>query len=398
MMLVAWPVCDARRDRAHRPPASAGVVLRDPDQQERHCEADESRQVEVGEAEGGAVEGHRDRDEPDRGQDDRDEHALVERVHDRSALPHAGEERSDDRGEDRDRADRQRVLVELAAGEASDRDQHHGDGGDGVRLEEVGSHAGAVADVVADVVGDDSRVARVVLGDPGLDLADQVGADVGRLRVDPAAETREDGDQRAAEREADEIVDRGARAVVEQVGEHPVVAGDAEQAEPDDEEPGDRAGTEGDVESRLQTALRSLCGPHVRADGDVHPDEAGGRRQHCPDEEADRRAPAELAVEPDQQEGDDRDEPDRPVLPVQVGGGPFLHCARDLPHAFGARRLPEEPDGQADSVRDRGGCADERKENRVLFEEVQRCLPLVYTAPRPARRADLSNTPGPRRV
>ena len=53
-------------------------------------------------------------------------------------------------------------------------------------------------------------------GMPGLDLADEVGADVGRLRVDAAAEPREDRDQRAAEREADEIVDRGARRVVEQ--------------------------------------------------------------------------------------------------------------------------------------------------------------------------------------
>jgi hypothetical protein len=47
---------------------------------------------------------------------------------------------------------------------------------------------GAVADVVADVVGDHGRVARVVLGDPRLDLPDEVGADVGGLREDAAAE------------------------------------------------------------------------------------------------------------------------------------------------------------------------------------------------------------------
>ena len=63
-------------------------------------------------------------------------------------------------------------------------------------------------DVVADVVGDHRRVARVVLGDARLDLPDEVGADVGGLRVDAAAEPREDGDQRAAEGEADEVVDR----------------------------------------------------------------------------------------------------------------------------------------------------------------------------------------------
>ena len=93
-------------------------------------------------------------------------------------------------------------------------EEHHGDRRDRVGLEEVGGHAGAVADVVADVVRDHGRVARVVLGDARLDLPDEVGADVGGLRVDAAAETREDRDQRAAEGEPDEVVDRRHRAVV----------------------------------------------------------------------------------------------------------------------------------------------------------------------------------------
>ena len=82
-------------------------------------------------------------------------------------------------------------------------EQHHRDRRDGIRLEEVGGHAGAVADVVADVVRDHGRVARVVLGDARLDLPDEVGADVGGLRVDAAAESREDRDERAAEGESE---------------------------------------------------------------------------------------------------------------------------------------------------------------------------------------------------
>jgi hypothetical protein len=59
------------------------------------------------------------------------------------------------------------------------RGQDHGaDVLGGRRLEEVGTAARAVADVVADEVRDDGRVARVVLGDARLDLADEVGADV----------------------------------------------------------------------------------------------------------------------------------------------------------------------------------------------------------------------------
>ena len=73
-----------------------------------------------------------------------------------------------------------------------------------VGLEQVGGHAGAVADVVADVVGDGGRVAGVVLGDARLDLADQVGADVGGLGEDAAADAQEQREQRATEAEADE--------------------------------------------------------------------------------------------------------------------------------------------------------------------------------------------------
>ena len=65
--------------------------------------------------------------------------------------------------------------------EGGDAEDDRGDEGDLVALEQVGRHAGAVADVVADVVGDGGRVAGIVLGDAGLDLADEIGADVSSL-------------------------------------------------------------------------------------------------------------------------------------------------------------------------------------------------------------------------
>ena len=89
-----------------------------------------------------------------------------------------------------------------------DRGEHHRrDDGHRVGLEEVGRHAGAVADIVADIVGDRRGVARIVLRDAGLDLADEVAADVGALGEDAAAETGEDRDQRGAEAERDQRVD-----------------------------------------------------------------------------------------------------------------------------------------------------------------------------------------------
>ena len=123
-----------------------------------------------------------------------------------------------------------------------------GDDGDLVGLEEVGRHAGAVADVVAHVVGDGGRIAGVVLGDAGLDLADQVGAHVGRLGEDAAADPHEQGQQRAAEAEADQ--DRGG--VFWKMSTITVAA---EQAEADAEQAGDGAGAERHPERRCHLAV-----------------------------------------------------------------------------------------------------------------------------------------------
>ena len=141
-------------------------------------------------------------------------------------------------------------------------------------------------------------------------------------------------------------------------GEDPVVAGDAEQAEADDEQAGDGAGAEGDVERGPKALLRGLGGAHVRAHGDVHADEAGRRGEDGADREPDRRPPAELVVEADHEERDERDAGDRRVLAAQVRGGALLHGARDLLHALVARRLAEQPVGEVDPEADRDARAE----------------------------------------
>ena len=139
-----------------------------------------------------------------------DEEALVDRLEGVGlALLRLHEEDADDRGDDADgtsgeREDQAERRVGADRVERGDAEDDRGDEGDLVALEQVGGHAGAVADVVADVVGDGGRVARVVLGDAGFDLADQVGADVGGLGEDAAADAQEQGEQRATEAEADE--------------------------------------------------------------------------------------------------------------------------------------------------------------------------------------------------
>ena len=150
----------------------------------------------------------------DQRQDAGGDQALVERAHDRLAGAELDEEGAGDRGEDADAADRERQrhhVDQQRRGRKEDRGQHHGgDRGHRIGLEQVGRHAGAIADIVADVVGDGGRVARIVFGNAGFDLADQIAADVGALGEDAAAETREDRDQRGAEAERHQRIDHGA--------------------------------------------------------------------------------------------------------------------------------------------------------------------------------------------
>ncbi len=80
---------------------------------------------------------------------------------------------------------------------------HRRDDGHFVAFEDVGGHARAVADVVADVVRDRRCITRVVLGDARLNLADKIRPNVRRLRIDAAADPHEECEERSAEPETE---------------------------------------------------------------------------------------------------------------------------------------------------------------------------------------------------
>jgi hypothetical protein len=215
--------------------------------------------------------------------------------------------------------------------------RHGGDQRHRVGLEQVGRHAGAVADVVAHVVGDHRRVARVVFGNAGLDLAHQVGADVGALGEDAAAQAREDRDQRGAEGQAEQglSVARG-RAVPPPVMNQEEDA-HAQQAQAHHQHAGDGAALEGDVQRRADALGGRLRGAHVGAHRHVHADEAAGARQHRAEHEADGRLGAQ--EHGDQHRQHHADDGDGAVLPRQVGrgallNGPAISCMRALPASW----------------------------------------------------------------
>ena len=119
-------------------------------------------------------------------------------------------------------------------------------------------------------------------GMPGLHLAHQVGADVGRLGEDAAADPHEQGQERGAEGEADQHR-RGRVLEDEDDGRG------AEQAEAHAEHAGDGAGAEGHPQGAGHPAALGGRGrrAHVAPDGDAHADEAGQAGEGGAEEEAD---------------------------------------------------------------------------------------------------------------
>ena len=281
-------------DRLHRAEIGAGVVFGDPDQKAGHRKTDNAADEQGGAGESHAAAGLQRRSKADHqmrhdGDADERQHAggdqaLVERAHDRLVGAELDEEGAGDRGEDADRADRERIDHHRGqhrlAGE-EDRGQNHGrDRGHRIGLEQVGRHAGAVADIVADIVGDGRRIARVVFRNAGFDLADEVAADVRTLGEDAAAETGEDRDQRGAEAERDQRVDdRAAVGRAVPAGRsgscnRPVTPSSAETCH---QHAGDGAGLEGDVETAGERVDCRLRRAHIGAHRHVHADEARQR-------------------------------------------------------------------------------------------------------------------------
>ena len=170
--------------------------------------------------------------------------------------------------------------------------RRHRDGGDhraAVRLEDVRAHARHVADVVADVVGDDAGVARIVLGDARFDLADEIRADVRALGEDAAADAGEQRDAGGAHPEAVDGV-RGLRIAAEEEVED----AESQQAQGRDRKPHDRAAEEGDGECVGRGGgMRGGGGAHVGPGRGAHADVAGAARAQRPDDEREDGAGAE---------------------------------------------------------------------------------------------------------
>ena len=305
-----------------------------------------------------------------------DVEAAVDRLQAALALAGPGDVDADDGGEHadgrHDQREEQALQTERGGAQDEGGDQHHG-----VGLEQVGGHAGAVADVVADVVRDRGGVARVVLRDALLDLADEVRADVGGLGEDAAADPHEHRQQRRAEAEA--LQDAGRLTGVDEHDDR-----GTEEAEADGEHADDATGAERDAGGLLPAALLAGGGgdADVRPGGQPHAEVTDRRGEHRADHEEDGPADplADIVGGQGEQQYEDHDDEDceRAELAVEIGSGAFLDRSADLLHLVGAlaggQHLAEqdEADGQG-GERDRRDHTDDDAVARGELEARRDC-------------------------
>ncbi len=317
---------------------------------------------------------------PDHGQDGRDPVPAVEHVHRVLRLLAPDEEDGHDGGQQPEGTDDEReedpgLRVRPAGrrgdGVDADAEDHRADVLGRGGLEQVGATAGAVADVVPDEVGDHARVAGVVLRDALLDLADEVGAHVGGLRVDPAAELGEEGDEGGTEAEADDEEWRfGDRDLTDEGRVEREDAPHAQEGQGDHEEARHRASAHGDLDGFDQAPSGRRRGPHVRPDGDEHADDARGHRARRTDDEGDRghdpdRETGQLGHigdvggldqrddDADQHRSDDGQDGDRRVLAADEGDRALVDRAGHVLHRLGAGITGEDVPGQVQGEQDR---------------------------------------------
>ena len=184
----------------------------------------------------------------------RDERARTDRAHQhcgRFAAADVHEENSADRAEHRDAAKHERINDRgRCVGERERANQNRADQTDGVRFENVSGHSGAIANVVAHVVRDRGRIARIIFLEIALDLADEIRADVGGLGVDSAAKSRENADQTRTECQPDKAAHR--QIVAQHFARDRVENSDGEQCQPNNQQAGDRTS----VKSHAQRCRR----------------------------------------------------------------------------------------------------------------------------------------------
>src|SRR6185369_3116833 len=178
--------------------------------------------------------------------------------------------------------------------------------------------------------------------------------------------TGKDGDERATEAEAHQLVDYFVdRCTGHQLGQGQVVTGHAQQAETNHQHAGDGAPLEGNIESFLDAAFCGLCGADIGPYRHEHADEAGQPGKKRADGEADSGFCSKCCEKSDKHNSADNG--DNCVLALHVGACPLLNGCGNLFHTVISLRQCKNPVCRDDSVGNSCCGADQSKVDSVLF-------------------------------
>jgi len=207
------------------------------------------------------------------------------------SLAEVDSENAENGGEDGDAADDEGVSegsgigLAIAPEDGEVGYQNTADEADGVGFKDIGGHPSAIADIIADVVGNGGGVTRVIFLELGFEFANEVCANIGGFGVDASAQTSEDADERGSEGEAGQAIDGGAEA--EPAGSDEIEGADGEKSERDDEQAGDSATVEGITQGGSAANGGGLGSANVGHDGDSHACESGNEAAGGTDDKAD---------------------------------------------------------------------------------------------------------------
>ena len=242
----------------------------------------------------------------------------------------AGHDHQDAHREDPDQElDLDRRVLHREQDEGDQRDPGHP-----VGLEAVGGRADRVAGVVARAVGDDARVAGIVLLDVEHDLH-EVRADVRDLREDAAG----DPEGRRAEGLPDREADEARPGVL--AGDEQEDAQHQEELHADEEHPDAHPGLERDRVDRQRPPreagerrprVREGVDPHAEPGDAVAPADADEAEQENDHDPHGLEPEEDAEVEDDDEPDEDLEDQDELALRHQIRLARLVDQLRDLPH------------------------------------------------------------------
>ena len=145
-----------------------------------------------------------------------------------------------------------------------------GDDGAYIGLIQVCTHTGYVSHVVAHVIGDDGRVAGVILGDARFHLAHKVRAHIGGLGENAAAYTSKQGHGAGAHAEGQHGTGDVRRLQLEDKAQQQEPHGDVQQAQTYHGEAHNAAGGERHTQALIQPIAAGIGGAAVGLCGNAH--------------------------------------------------------------------------------------------------------------------------------